>query len=275
MTERRDGPWLYRHLLPTRLWHWLNAMSILIMLMSGLMIFNAHPRLYWGQYGANFDRPWLQIGGTPDGRGHVVIGRHIEIPTTGVLGRWTDPQGRISTRAFPYWATLPSRYSLSAARRWHFLFAWVLVLGGLVYVIASLINRHFRRDLLPSRREAAPRHIWQDIKDHARLRFPRGRSGRTLQHPPETELRARHLRADPADDPDRADDGTGLQRDLPAIACPVRRAAIGAVDPFPLRRRARFFVFVHLAMVVLAGPIREVRSMITGWFKLPPERAHD
>jgi hypothetical protein len=53
---------VYRHKLSTRIWHWLNAVVILIMLMSGLMIFNAHPRLYWGQYGANFDHAWLQIG---------------------------------------------------------------------------------------------------------------------------------------------------------------------------------------------------------------------
>ena len=32
------------------------------------------------------------------------------------------------------------------------------------------------------------------------------------------------------------------------------------------------FILVHLIMVLLAGPIGEVRSMITGWFKLPPER---
>jgi thiosulfate reductase cytochrome b subunit len=32
------------------------------------------------------------------------------------------------------------------------------------------------------------------------------------------------------------------------------------------------FVAVHLAMVVLAGPINEVRSMITGWYRLPGER---
>ncbi len=25
-------------------------------------------------------------------------------------------------------------------------------------------------------------------------------------------------------------------------------------------------------MVVLAGPVNEIRSMITGWFKLPKER---
>jgi hypothetical protein len=25
-------------------------------------------------------------------------------------------------------------------------------------------------------------------------------------------------------------------------------------------------------MVLLAGPINEIRSMITGWFRLPPDR---
>ena len=32
------------------------------------------------------------------------------------------------------------------------------------------------------------------------------------------------------------------------------------------------FVVVHLLMVVLAGPINELRSMVTGWFRLPPDR---
>jgi len=32
------------------------------------------------------------------------------------------------------------------------------------------------------------------------------------------------------------------------------------------------FIVVHLAMVLLAGPINELRSMITGWYRLPPER---
>jgi len=29
-----------------------------------------------------------------------------------------------------------------------------------------------------------------------------------------------------------------------------------------------FFV-VHITMVVLAGPVNEVRSMLTGWYRLP------
>jgi len=32
------------------------------------------------------------------------------------------------------------------------------------------------------------------------------------------------------------------------------------------------FFLVHIAMVVLAGPINEVRSMLTGWYRLPKER---
>ncbi len=31
-----------------------------------------------------------------------------------------------------------------------------------------------------------------------------------------------------------------------------------------------FFV-VHVVMVILAGPINELRSMITGWYRLPEE----
>jgi thiosulfate reductase cytochrome b subunit len=32
------------------------------------------------------------------------------------------------------------------------------------------------------------------------------------------------------------------------------------------------FFLVHILMVVLAGPINEVRSMITGKYRVPPER---
>jgi Ni/Fe-hydrogenase b-type cytochrome subunit len=272
MTDRRQGPWLYRHRLPTRLWHWLNALSIVILLMSGLMIFNAHPRLYWGKYGANADQPWLNIGNTTDNRGVVIIGQHIEIPTTGVLGRWKDQQGRIVTRAFPYWMTLPSRYSLSGARRWHFLAAWVLALGGLVYVIASLINRHFRRDIVPTRDEIRPRHIWHDIKDHARLRFPTGEAAARYNILQKSSYGIVIFGLIPLMILTGLTMGPGFNAAFPQL-----------LDLFGGRQSARsihflcafglaIFILVHLLMVVLAGPIREVRSMITGWFKLPPER---
>ena len=37
----QGGDLVKRHRLSTRLWHWTNAVTLLIMLMSGLMIFNA------------------------------------------------------------------------------------------------------------------------------------------------------------------------------------------------------------------------------------------
>ena len=91
-----------RHRLPTRIWHWVNALTVFVMLMSGLMIFNAHPRLYWGQYGANFDRAWLQISADDRG-GYLKIGDR-RFDTDGVLGRWKASDGSVRTNAFPPWA---------------------------------------------------------------------------------------------------------------------------------------------------------------------------
>jgi Ni/Fe-hydrogenase b-type cytochrome subunit len=275
MDDPEPRPLLYRHRLPTRLWHWLNAISLAILLMSGLMIFNAHPRLYWGAYGANFDQPWLAIGPTAKG-GHLVIGP-IDIPTNGVLGRWKDAKGVEQTRAFPWWATLPSRYSLAGARRWHFLFAWVLAIGGLAYVIASLINRHFARDIRPTVEELRPRHLWQDIKDHARLRLPTG----------EAAARYNILQ--------KLSYGLVIFILIPTMILTGLTMGPGFDAAFPQlltlfggRQSARSihflcawglfgFFLVHIAMVILAGPFNEIRSMITGWFRLPRERrrSHD
>ncbi|MEP7316156.1 MAG: cytochrome b/b6 domain-containing protein, partial [Sphingomicrobium sp.] len=55
IAQPQPGDVVKRHRLSTRLWHWLNVLTLAVMMMSGLTIFNAHPRLYWGQYGANAD----------------------------------------------------------------------------------------------------------------------------------------------------------------------------------------------------------------------------
>lgn len=260
--------WIYRHRLSTRLWHWLNAVVLIIMLMSGLMIFNAHPRLYWGQKGANTDTAWLQIGPTATG-GRIAIGAGITIPTTGVLGRWQDRHGVEQTRAFPWWATIPSNYSLAVARRWHLSFAWLFALTTILYLITGAVGRHFRRDLLPSRAELSPRHLWHDIKDHTRLRFPTG----------DAATRYNILQ--------KLAYGAVLFLLLPLVILTgmTMSPAFDAnfpwlLDVFGGRQSARSihflcatglvaFIVVHLVMVLLAGPIREVRSMITGWFAIP------
>jgi len=79
---------IYRHCLAVRLTHWVNVLCIAVLVMSGLQIFNAHPHLYWGQKGANFDQPFLSINAvnTPDGpRGVTRVGA-LRFDTTGLLG---------------------------------------------------------------------------------------------------------------------------------------------------------------------------------------------
>jgi thiosulfate reductase cytochrome b subunit len=264
---------VFRHRLSTRLWHWLNAVVVIVMLMSGLMIFNAHPRLYWGRYGANLDYAWLEIGATPT-QGLLRVGS-LTIPTTGVLGRWTDRNGNISTRAFPGWATIPTGYSLSAARRWHLAFAWLLVVPGLLYWLWSFANRHVQRDLAPTRHELTPGHIWHDIKEHSRLRFPTG----------EAATRYNILQ--------KLSYIGVLFVLLPLLVLTgfAMSPALNATWPWLLevfggRQSARSihfiamagiaaFIVVHVLMVLLAGPVNEVRSMITGRYRLPPPRPGD
>jgi thiosulfate reductase cytochrome b subunit len=228
----------YRHRLPTRLWHWVNALTVFVMLMSGLMIFNAHPHLYWGQYGANFDHPWLTFHGRP----------------------------------IPGWATIPSTYNLAAARRWHLAFAWLLSIGLTLFLATSLLNRHAQRDLAPRADEIRPSHIWHDIQEHARLRFPTG----------DAALRYNILQ--------KLSYLTVIFVLLPLMVLTglAMSPSMDAAWPWLLvvfagRQSARSihficamlllgFIIVHLVMVVLAGPINEIRSMITGRFRVPPDR---
>lgn len=268
---RRGGETVRRHRLSTRLWHWLNVTASAVMLMSGLMIFNAHPRLYWGEYGANGDPAWLEIGADTQGRGVLRIGG-VAVETTGVLGVWTDGEGVVRKRAFPGWATIPSRYNLADARLWHLAFAWVLSIALLLYLLRSLANGHIRRDLHITRAEWRPRRIWRDIEAHARLRLPRG----------EAALRYNVLQ--------KIAYAAVLFGLLPLIIATGLAMSPGMDAGWPWltqlfggRQSARSlhflaafglvaFVLAHLAMVILAEPVNAVRAMITGWYRLPGEK---
>jgi Ni/Fe-hydrogenase b-type cytochrome subunit len=127
-----------RHALSTRLWHWLNALSLVVLFMSGLNISNAHPRLYWGEWGFAPEQAWLQV--------------------------WR----------FPGWATIPGHYSLAAARDWHVLVAWVFALSLLLFMLAALLNGHFRRDIATRRSEWRPGAVLTDVREHLRLNFDHG-----------------------------------------------------------------------------------------------------
>ena len=259
---------VYRTRLPVRIWHWINALTVFIMLMSGATIFNAHPRLYWGDYGANYDHAWLVIGrrGT---EGFLNLGG-FEIPTTGIIG-YTEH----SIRALPPLVTLPGYYSLAEGRQWHFFFAWVLVISFAAYAVYFIFSKHLINNLLPSREEWKPVNLWHDVKQHARFHFSVNGSG-TAYNPLQ---KIAYLGVIVVLIPLVVLTGLTMSPALNA-AFPV------LLDIFGGRQSARsihflcasgfcLFIFIHLVMVVLAGPINELRSMVTGWYRPPASRAGD
>jgi thiosulfate reductase cytochrome b subunit len=263
---------IYRHRLPTRLTHWINVVCVTVLLLSGLNILDAHPALYWGQYGADADRPFIEFTATRKDDtlvGHTRIGS-LNLTTTGLLGAVRTSDGGLMPRGFPTWATLPTYQDLATARRWHFFFAWTLVINGAVYLLSGLINGHLRRDLLPRPAELKPRHIVQDIWDHARLKFPKGEEAKHYN----ILQKISYL-------------GVILLIALMVLTGLTMSPGFDAILPVLLdlfggRQSARTlhfisaglivaFILVHLLMVVLAGPLNEIGSMITGRYRVPPE----
>ncbi len=169
----------YRHKLPVRIMHWINVIALTILFMSGLNIFSAHPALYWGKSSYNGRPPILQIGSAADANDNLIGVTRIfghEFTTTGVLGASSAPGGQLTGRAFPSWLTIPDGRWLSMARQWHFFFAWVFVINGLCYVAYSIVSRHLARDLAPTGAELGS--IRQSIVDHLHFRHPSGEASK-------------------------------------------------------------------------------------------------
>lgn len=258
------GSLIYRQSIWTRMTHWTWVVCLFFLLFSGLQIFNAHPSLYVGQEsGFAYDNTIfstyaIDTPAGPQGRTHI-FGR--EFDTTGLLGI-SGPANQPQFRGFPSSVTIPSYQDLATGRVIHFFFAWLLVTTLLVWLVASLITGHLRRDLLPTGKDLV--NLPKDIADHARFRFHHGRSYNALQKLaycgvffilfPLVIL-------------------TGL-----SMSPGMNAAWPWLLDLFGGRQTARtlhflamvllvLFFGVHILMVVAAGPINELRSMITGWYR--------
>ncbi len=229
---------IYRHSGAVRITHWLNALVLLVLLMSGLQIFNAHPALYLGPK-STFDAPVMAMAAVQEGdsaKGVTMVLGH-SFDSTGVFGLATDSDGNLDERGFPWSVTLPGHRDLAMGRRWHFFFAWLFLFNGLVYLAWSLASGHLRRDLAPSGKEL--KHIGASIAEHARLKFPKGEEAKrynVLQKltylfvalvllPLMLHHRARHV----------ARHGRGL----PRLARNSRRQTDGAHHSFHRRERDR------------------------------------
>jgi thiosulfate reductase cytochrome b subunit len=261
-------PAVYRHSLLVRVTHWINVLCLTLLLMSGLQIFNAHSALYWGQ-ASDFSKPILAITARDKDGGQFgateVLGHTFD--TTGVLGLSGPPDNR-QQRGFPAWITLPGYQDLATGRRWHFFFAWMLVINGIVYLASGFLRGHFWRDLLPSREQF--RHIGRSIVEHLRLRFPRGEEAKHYN----VLQKLSYLIV------------VFIVLPLLIIAGLTMSPGIDAAFPwltsvFGGRQSARTvhflaaftlvaFVAVHVLMVLISGLWNNMRSMITGWYTIKP-----
>ncbi len=263
------GELYYRHRLPVRIMHWINVVAFVVMLMSGLMIFNAHPSLYWGKQSYGGAPRVLNIGAYRDEAGGLmgvttVFGHSFD--TTGWFGVSDNARGIAATYAFPHWLTIPSNYSLAVARRWHFFFMWLFIVNGLAYVIWSAASRHLSRDLAPSRRELGS--IWQSVKDHVRFKHPKGEAARNYN----VLQKLTYLSV--------------IFVWLPlviamgfAMSPALNSLWPGWVDVFGGRQSARTlhfvaafallaFVALHVFLVVTTGVWNNMRSMISGRYRI-------
>ncbi len=221
-----------RHSLAVRVMHWINVVAVLVLLMSGLQIFNAHPALYWGKSSYTGAGPIFAPG------------------------------------PFPGWITLPGTQWLAMGRRWHLFFAWGLVLNGAAYLAYSIASRHVARDLWPTRGDL--RGIGRSVADHLRLRHPSGAAAlryNVLQKLAYLAIAFGVL-------PFLVLMGLGMSPSLDTVVP-------GWVDFFGGRQSVRTlhfaagavlvaFALVHVFEVVVTGAWNNLRSMLTGAYRVPP-----
>lgn len=249
---------VYRHSRLVRATHWLNALAVFALLLTGFGITQLYTPLHWGDAGQD----WGDVGQETNGLGvdaYPAIARVPDMPSELRVGSTVD--GALQS-ANAYLRT-PMRV------RDHILFAWLFVFNGMAYLVAGMFTGRFRGILRPAWRELSWRKLGQDLWSHVRLRFPRGDAARSYNLIQKYAYLFIIFVALP------------LQLLTGLVLLPWMDAAFPWLkDLFFGRQSARtlhffcslsilVFVLAHLAMVVLSGFGNNMRSMITGWYKLP------
>jgi thiosulfate reductase cytochrome b subunit len=249
-----------------RAWHWLNALAIFFLLASGLQIFNAHPALYWGQ-AARFDRPVLAIGAASHGGvlhgATLVLGQVFD--TTGVLGA-SEYRGHVVSRGFPAWLTIPSQRDLASGRRWHLFFAWVFALSGAGFFAYITGGGHLRRDLWPSRADV--KSIPRSIIDHAFFRHPQGWEAARFNVLQKLAYLVVIFVLLPLMVLTGLTMSPGMDAAVPALPWLFGGRQSARTIHFIIAWAIVGFFAIHIFQVFVAGFVNEMRSIITGRYRI-------
>lgn len=215
------------HSYSVRICHWVNVVACVYLLWSGIHIFLDFPELYWGHTGY---------------RGY---------PAAFKLADWGlswDDAGKLGDRRW--------------GRNYHFTFAWVFLINGLVYVGWNLYTKHFRNQMWPSRTELTAAHVGTELRDHLRWR------SRDTSHSYGSLQKISYLILIFVYVPLMILSGIAQSPGFTA-------AMPWLLDLFGGRQSARtlhtigtmalvLFVVVHLLEITIAGFFTKVRSMIVG-----------
>lgn len=217
-----------------RITHWLTVISFIALLITGAEIVISHPRFYWGETGNVMMHPLFTI----------------PIPAS----RDTVPTG--------YGYTMPDENGWS--RYLHFQAAWVAVLTGLFYGISSLLNGHFRRDIVPAQEQRKASAIRAVIAGYLR-RTP---SNEADPHSYNVLQRVAYLAVIFILFPLVIWTGLALSpafdSTFPATVNLLGGRQSARTLHFIVSGSLFLFLVVHLAMVFLAGFWNRTRAMITG-----------
>ena len=131
-----------RHSALVRVTHWITTLCFFALLVTGAEIVISHPWFYWGETGNLLTTPLFKL--------HIPSSRRL-VPTG-------------------YGYVLPDENGWSRAL--HFEAAWIAVLTGLLYVLSGLLTGHFRKDMVPGRRDLAWRALVTSIAKPFRRERP-------------------------------------------------------------------------------------------------------
>lgn len=221
-SEARPAP---RHSLVVRITHWIHAVSFLALVLSGIGILLAYPRLHWGETGTRGDPSFL------------------DLPLPFVLD--------IGLRG-------PGRYL-------HFLSAWVCLFSGLLYVFSGLYSRHFQTQLWPRASDLAIRPILRVVWGHLRFKRPTEEEARTYNVLQRLSYLAVVFVLTPFMFLTGLAMSPAVTSVFPMIVNALGGHQSARTLHFFAADLLVLFVLLHIAMVILAGFIRRCRAMITGY----------
>lgn len=131
--------WIYRHTLNARICHWIMVLSFFYLLYSGIMIFLHFPELYWGKVGF---------------QGYPAI---FKLEDWGISWELAEELG-------------DRRWG----RNYHYLFAWVFVINGAIYLLWNIWQKKFQRKMLPNKNELSIVNLKSELLRHFKFKASKG-----------------------------------------------------------------------------------------------------